>query len=153
MQVVLTAMVHPVSDTVHEPAVAVGVPPQLLVNPLGVATTSPAGKLSVNATPASATPLAAGLVSVMVRMLTPFAGMPMGLNALAMEGGETTDSEAEAVPPVPPSVEVTLPVVLFLVPEVVPVTFTAKGQEVLCARIAHEILIPLMAFLRHMIPP
>jgi hypothetical protein len=38
---------------------------------------------------------------------------------------------AEAVPPVPPSVEVTAPVVLFFVPAVVPVTFTEKVQELL----------------------
>jgi hypothetical protein len=42
-----------------------------------------------------------------------FSAMLLGLNTLAIEGGATTLIEAEAVPPVPPSVEVTLPVVLF----------------------------------------
>jgi hypothetical protein len=52
-----------------------------------------------------------------------------GLNTLAIDGGATTLMLAEAVPPVPPSVEVTLPEVLFLVPAVVPVTSTEKVQE------------------------
>src|SRR5438477_643455 len=41
----------------------------------------------------------------------------------------TTVTLAEAVPPVPPSTEVTAPVVLFFVPNVVPVTFTPKVHE------------------------
>jgi hypothetical protein len=41
--------------------------------------------------------------------------------------------EAEAVPPVPPSVEVTFPVVLFCVPAAIPVTFTEKLQKLLAA--------------------
>ena len=36
---------------------------------------------------------------------------------------------AEAVPPVPPSVEVIAPLVLFFTPPVVPVTFTVMVQE------------------------
>ena len=58
----------------------------------------------------------------------------MGLNALAIDGGATTLTLAEAVPPVPPSVEVTLPVVLFCCPAAMPVTFTENVQEVLCAK-------------------
>ena len=46
----------------------------------------------------------------------------------------TARTLAEAVPPVPPSVEVTAPVVLFLAPAVVPVTFTAIVQEPLAGR-------------------
>jgi hypothetical protein len=46
------------------PAAAVAVPPQSLVGL--VATTSPAGSVSGNATPTSATVLAAGLVMVKV---------------------------------------------------------------------------------------
>src|SRR6266853_347736 len=37
----------------EEPATAVAVPSQVVVKPLGVATTRPAGRLSVNATPLS----------------------------------------------------------------------------------------------------
>jgi hypothetical protein len=42
---------------------------------------------------------------------------------------------AEAVVPVPPSVELTVPVVLFLVPDVVPVTFTENVHEALAANV------------------
>ena len=42
--------------TVVDPAVAVAVPPQLLVTAGGVATASPAGRLSVNATPVCVNP-------------------------------------------------------------------------------------------------
>ena len=55
---------------------------------------------------------------------------------MAMDGGATTLIEAEAVPPVPPSFEVTWPVVLFFVPAVVPVTLTEKVQDALAARLA-----------------
>jgi len=55
-------------------------------------------------------------------------------------------TEAEAVPPEPPSVEVTLPVGLFCVPAAVPVTLTLKVQEVLCARVAPERLMTLVAW-------
>src|SRR5437899_1730407 len=52
----LAANVAPARLTLPEPAVAVMVPPpQLPVRPFGVATTRPAGRLSVNATPVSAT--------------------------------------------------------------------------------------------------
>ncbi|HSJ42114.1 MAG TPA: hypothetical protein VK955_13830, partial [Xanthobacteraceae bacterium] len=47
------------------PAIAVAVPPQVFVNPFGVATTKPAGRLSVNATPVCG-PLAFGLATVNV---------------------------------------------------------------------------------------
>src|SRR5947209_16912599 len=43
----LAATVPPLRLTEPEPAVAVAVPPQVLVRPLGVATFNPAGKLSV----------------------------------------------------------------------------------------------------------
>ena len=43
---------------------------------------------------------------------------------------------AEAVLPVPPSVEVTAPVVLFFAPALVPVTLTEKVQLPLAARVA-----------------
>jgi hypothetical protein len=43
---------------------------------------------------------------------------------------------ADAVPPVPPSTEVTVLVVLFCVPTVVPVTFALKVHEALPASVA-----------------
>jgi hypothetical protein len=73
------------------------------------------------------------LVMVNVSEVVAFRAMLLGLNTLAIDGGATTLIEAEAVPPVPPSVEVTLPVVLFCKPAVVPVTFTENVQELLAA--------------------
>lgn len=131
LQELLTATVPPVRETIPDPAVAVAVPPQVLVRPLGVATTRLAGKLSVKATPASATVFAAGLVMVMVNVLNPFTGIPVGLNTLTIAGGATTVTVAVLlVAPVPPSVEVIAPVVLFIVPAAVPVTFTERVQLV-----------------------
>jgi hypothetical protein len=92
-------------------AVVVSVPPQTAA--VAFATVRPVGSVSVNATPVRATVLAAGLVIVKVSEVVAFSAMLLGLNTLAIEGGATTLIEAEAVPPVPPSVEVTLPVVLF----------------------------------------
>ena len=67
----------------------------------------------------------AGLVMPKVSEVVPLSGMEAAPNDLAMEGGGAmTDTLADAVPPVPPSVEVTAPVVLFLVPAEVPVTLT-----------------------------
>src|SRR5580658_4777875 len=111
---------------VVEPAVAVTVPPQLLISPLGVPTSRPVGRVSVNATPFSTTVLAAGSPRVKVSVVVPFTAIVVGLNALVIEGGATTVRLAEAVPPVPPCVEVTAPVVLFCCPAAEPVTFTEK---------------------------
>ena len=82
-------------------------------SPLHSPRSSPVGNVSVNATPVSATAFAAGLVIVKVSDVVAFRAMLAGLNALAIDGGATTLMQAEAVPPVPPSIEVTLPVVLF----------------------------------------
>src|SRR5712671_6070695 len=75
------------SDTVHDalaanvppdrlaepdPATAVDVPPQVLVKPFGVATTKPAGKLSVNAIPVRPIVLIAGLAILNVSDVDPF---------------------------------------------------------------------------------
>src|SRR5262245_53410539 len=108
-------------------AVVVKVPPQTVAEAL--ATVNPVGSVSVKATPVSATVLATGLVIVKVSEVVVFRAMVDGLNALAIEGGATTSKLAEAVPPVPPSVEVTLPVVLFWGPAAMPVTFTENVHE------------------------
>ena len=73
---------------------------------------------------------------VKVSEVVAFSAMLLGLKTLAIDGGATTLIEAEAVPPVPPSVEVTLPVVLFCVPAAMPVTFTENVQELLAAIVA-----------------
>src|SRR6185437_6138751 len=106
---------------------AVTVPLQLLDNPFGVETTSPVGSVSANATPFRATVLAAGLVMVNVSEVVAFRAMLLGLNTLAMDGGATTLRVAVLLgEPVPPSVELTAPVVLLASPSTVPVTFTVK---------------------------
>ena len=67
---------------------------------------------------------------VMVIVEVPPTGMPAALEpkALVIVGGATTVRVALAVPPVPPLVELTAPVVLFRLPAVVPVTLTTKVQ-------------------------
>jgi hypothetical protein len=113
-------------------AVVVSVPPHTLAEEL--ATVSPAGSVSVNATPVSATVLAAGLVMVNCNEVVAFSGIVVGLKALVMDGGATTVSVAVFdVEPVPPSVEVITLVVLFFAPAAAPVTFTKNVQELLAA--------------------
>lgn len=124
------AMVAP-DKAIPVGAVVVSVPPQTVAE--AFATVSPVGSVSVNATPVSATALAAGLVMVKVSEVVAFRAMPLGLKTLAIEGGATTLTEAEAVPPVPPSVEVTFPVVLFCNPAAMPVTLMENVQELLAA--------------------
>src|SRR5260370_36724190 len=115
-------------------AVKVSVPPQTVADAL--ATVSPVGSVSVKATPVSAAVLAAGLVMVKVSEVVAFSAIVFGLNTLAMEDGAVTLIEAEVVPPVPPSVEVTLSVMLFCKPAAVPVTFVEKVHALLAARLA-----------------
>jgi len=112
----LAASVPPDRPTELAPAVAVGVPPQVLLR-LGVeATTSPAGRLSVNDNPLSVT-LLFGLLMLIVNKVVPFSGIFVGANVLATLGGLATLSVAVLlVAPVPPLVELIAPVVLLTVP-------------------------------------
>src|SRR5689334_5006666 len=68
---------------------------------------------------------------VKVSLATPLTPITAGLNTSVIDGGATMSIEADAVPPVPPSVEVTLPVVLVFRPAVPPVTLTENIQELL----------------------
>jgi hypothetical protein len=131
--------------------VVVSVPPQVEAD--AEATVRPAGSVSVKATPVSATELAAGSVMVKVSELVAPVAMLAGLNDLAMVGGATTARLAEAVPPVPPSVEVTEPVVLFLVPGVLPVTLTENVQLEVAARVAPDRETELEPATEVMVPP
>jgi hypothetical protein len=92
----------------EDPATAVAVPPQVLVKLLGVATTNPAGRLSVKATPLSNT-FVFGFEMLKVSEVAPFNGMLAAPNAFAIVGGEATVRFAVAVFPVPPFVELTAP--------------------------------------------
>ena len=56
--------------------------------------------------------LAAGLVKVIVRVVVPLSGMLFGLKAFVTVGGAKTLIVSVAVPPVPPSVDEIVPVVL-----------------------------------------
>src|SRR5712691_5895091 len=127
-------------------------PPHEPVSPFGVATTTLAGNVSVNATPVSGTEFPAGLVIVKLRVETSFGPIATGLNALLIEGGATTTMLAEAVPPVmgtkvpvaSSKVAVTFPLVLFLVPAVVPVTLTESEQEPFAGKFNDATLIVLL---------
>ena len=131
-------------------AVVVRVPPQTAEVPL--ATVNPVGSVSVNATPVRATAFAAGLVMVNVREVVAFRAIVEGLKTLAIDGGATTLILAEPVPPVPPSVEVTLPVVLVCKPAVIPVTFTEKVQEAFAAMVPPDKLITPVPAVAVMVP-
>src|SRR3954466_3018640 len=81
------APVTPVRLTLPEPAVAVMIPaPHVPVSPFGVATTSPAGSVSVNATLVSVV-LALGLVSVKVSVVLPFKAIEGAPKTLVIVGG------------------------------------------------------------------
>jgi hypothetical protein len=93
--VTFTAKVHdafaasgePDRVTPFDPATAVMVPaPQSPVNPFGVATTCPAGKLSVNPMPLSERPVF-GFDRLKVKVVLPFNGMLAAPNAFVMLGG------------------------------------------------------------------
>ena len=108
----MLARVAPERLTLPEPATAVIVPPpQEPVRPFGVETTRPAGRVSVNATPVSEI-VVFGLLMVKLSEVLPFTGMEAAPNDLVIVGGVATLRFAVAVLPVPPFVEVTLPVVL-----------------------------------------
>jgi hypothetical protein len=83
----------------------------VFVVPGVVHTCIPVGSGSLTATPESVV-LLLGLVIVMVRVEVAFTPIVARLKALAIVGGARTVNEALAVRPVPPSVEVTAPVVL-----------------------------------------
>src|SRR5207244_13407265 len=96
--------------TVPEPAVAVTVPPPRLplmrVKPLGVDTTRPAGRLSVNDSPVRLVePF--GLVMVKVRLVVPFRAIELAPNGALTVAGATTVTEALAAAELPPSAEAT----------------------------------------------
>src|SRR6185312_13871569 len=137
----LAAMVAPES-AIPVGAVVVSVPPHTVA--VALATVRPVGSVSVNATPVSDAVLAAGLVIVNVKDVVAFKPISAGLNTLAIEGGATTLIEADAVPPVPPSTEVTFPVVLFCVPAVIPVTLTENVQEAFAASVPPDRLMTLV---------
>ena len=131
-------------------AVVVRVPPQTVA--VALATVTPVGRVSVNATPLSGSTFAAGLVMVNVSEVVPLTLIEDGLKTLAMDGGASTLMLADAVPPVPPSLEVTLPVVLFCSPAAVPVTFTENVHELAAAKVPPVRLITFVPAVAVMVP-
>lgn len=117
VQLLLVATVPPVNETLPEPAVAVGVPAQVLFI-FGVeATTSPAGRASVNATPVRDAELAAGFVIVKVSDVEPLTATVDAPNALLIVGGADAFRVAVLLAvPVPPLLELTAPVVFGKLP-------------------------------------
>ena len=82
-----------------EPGTAVSVPPHVLLKPLGVATTNPAGNVSL--TLRASKKSAFGLLIVRVNDVIPPIGIRRSPNAFVMFGGATTKVLAEACPPDP----------------------------------------------------
>jgi hypothetical protein len=82
---------------------------------------------------------------VKVREVVPFSGIEAAPKALVMLGGEATVRFADAVFPVPPLVEVTLPVVLVYWPEVAPVTVTLNWHWLFTAIVAPVSAMPVGA--------
>ena len=113
VQLLLAFTDPPLRLMLVEPFVApVTDPPHVLERPGVLATCTPLGKLSLTATPVRLAMLAAGLVMVRVRAEVPFSAMLLGEKLFVIVGGTSTANVAEAVEPVPPLVELTLPVVL-----------------------------------------
>src|SRR5205807_8862136 len=83
------ARLAPLKLTDDDPFTAVAVPEHVLAKLPGVATTSPAGRLSVNATPFKVR-LALVLLKVSVRLVLPFSGIVAAPNAFAIVGGLMT---------------------------------------------------------------
>ena len=139
----LGANVAPARVTLPDPATAVIVPPpQLPVNPFGVETTRPAGNVSVKPTPVKGLPL--GLVMVKLSVVEPLSGIvpPKAFENVGAAMAATV-TLAEAVPPLPPSTDVTAVVVLFFTPDVAPVTLTLKLHEALAASdAAASVMVP-----------
>src|SRR5215470_18305804 len=134
VQVPLAGMVPPLNVRVVSPAFGAKVPPQEVLAPGVAATCNPEGSASVNPTPLSAT-VEFGFIIVKVSVVVPPTGMVEAPNPLLIEGGPTTVMLAEAVLPVPPLVEVTLPLRLFLTPAAVPVTLTLIVQVLLAGMV------------------
>jgi len=104
-----------------------------------LATVRPTGSVSVNATPVSATVLAAGFVTVKLSDEVALSAMLVGLKALLSVGGATTVIVAVLLgAPVPLSLEEIALVVFALEPAVVPVTFTLNVHEALAASVAPD---------------
>jgi len=140
---VAAGTVAPKTLILPPPAAAVIVAPvHELEIPLGVATTRPDGSESLKPTPLNEV-VEFGFVMAKVKPRGLFGVIPANWKLSLIEGGKTTATVAKAVPPVPPSIEVTAPVVLFCTPVATLVTFKLKAQDALVDRLAPERLMLL----------
>jgi hypothetical protein len=96
VQDALGGSVPPDRLTLDDPAVAVAVPTHVLDSAFGVATTKPAGNMSVNATPGNPV-VAFGLVIEKVKLVVPPTGIDAAPKALAMLGGATSALAGRAI--------------------------------------------------------
>ena len=146
--------VAPDRETAVAPAVAVmAPPPQEPFWFAGVAIVSPVGRASVKPTPVSGIVFTAGFANVKLSVVVPFRGMVAAPNDFVMVGGAMTVRLADDVEPVPPSVDVTAPVVLFCGPGTVPFTLTLNVQDAPPARAALLRLILLDPAAAVIVPP
>src|SRR5262249_38670554 len=129
-------------------------PPHEPVRPLGVATESPVGNVSLNAMPVSAVE-ALGLEIVKASDDEPPTVIDAGAKLLAIAGGDSgfTVSVALAVLPVPLWVVAPAGVVSVGAPPVVPVTLTENVHLILAARVAPARLPYTTLFRSVMVPP
>ena len=86
------ARLTPVKLTIDDAATAVGVPPHVFESPLGVATTRPAGRLSVKFTPVKVV-VVLGLLITNVSAVELPVKIGFAVNALLITGGATTVNE------------------------------------------------------------
>jgi hypothetical protein len=150
-QVVLVPIAPPVSEIMLGAVVVRVPPPHTAELPFG--TVSPAGSVSVNATPVKAV-VVFGLVIVKLSTLVPFSGIVVASKPFMIDGGPTTVSVAVLlVAPAPLSFELIAPVVLLQTPVVDPVTVTLNEQLPLAARLPPLKLIMFGAVVDTMPPP
>src|SRR5437867_2975095 len=84
--------------------------------------------------------------------VVPPMGMVAAPNDLLMFGGETTNTEAVDVFPVPPLLELTVTLLLFC-PAVVPLTLTEKVHEMVGTNVAPDRLTEVEPAVAVMVPP
>ena len=161
MAVTFRPMVHDVAAGIVAPETAILPPPaaavivapvQVLETPFGVAIARPDGSVSLKPTLLNKA-VAFGFVRVKVSPKVEFWVVPANPKLSLIDGGKTTATVANAVPPLPPSIEVTEPVGLFCTPVAVLVTFTLNVQDAFVDRAAAERLILLPPGFAAIVPP
>ena len=128
VQLLLAAIEPPERLIVPAPAFADGVPAQFEIRALGAATVKPAGKTSVNATPASPAKLF-GFAIEKLTVVEPNGTNLAGVKTLLITGGDTTVRLADAVLPSKLSSETTVLVTFNSTPGVPPKTGMLNVQD------------------------